>query len=130
MIEVEAPEFYQLDSTPIPLTIVTNQTQIVTLTHTNTQGTNAKLVVTKVNAKDQSVLAGIEFELRNGTNAVVDTQVTNINGVIEFDNLPYGPYTLVETKAEGFVIEQPETLVSIIKPETQLTIENKKMIVL
>ncbi|MGE6578005.1 collagen binding domain-containing protein [Paenibacillus xylanexedens] len=126
LIEVEAPEFYQLDSTPIPLTIVTNQTQIVTLTHTNTQGTNAKLVVTKVNAKDQSVLAGIEFELRNSTNAVVDTQVTNINGAIEFDNLPYGPYTLVETKAEGFVIEQPETLVSIIKPETQLTIENKK----
>ncbi|WKL03815.1 SpaA isopeptide-forming pilin-related protein [Paenibacillus amylolyticus] len=126
LIEVEAPEFYQLDSTPIPLTIATNQTQIVTLTHTNTQGTNAKLVVTKVNAKDQSVLAGIEFELRNSTNAVVDTQVTNNNGIIEFDNLPYGPYTLVETKAEGYVIEQPETLVSIIKPETQLTIENKE----
>ncbi|MCW3794300.1 SpaA isopeptide-forming pilin-related protein [Paenibacillus sp. LS1] len=126
LIEVEAPEFYQLDSTPIPLTIVANQTQIVTLTQTNTQGTDAKLLVTKVNAKDQSVLAGIEFELRDSTNAVVNTRVTNINGVIEFDNLAYGSYTLVETKAEGFVIEQPETVVSITKPETRLTIENKE----
>lgn len=126
LIEVEAPEFYQLDSTPIPLTIVANQTQIVTLTQTNTQGTNAKLLVTKVNAKDQSVLAGIEFELHDSTNAVVDTRVTDINGVIEFDNLAYGSYTLVETKAEGFVIEQPEMVVSITKPETQLTIANKE----
>jgi len=126
LIEVKAPEFYQLDSTPIPITIVANQTQIVTLTQTNTQGTNAKLLVTKVNAKDQSVLAGIEFELRDPSNMVVDTKVTDLNGVIEFNNLPYGPYTLVETKAEGFVIEQPETVVSITKPETRLTIENKE----
>lgn len=126
LVEVDAPEFYQLDATSIPFTIVENQTQIITLTKSNVMGTDGKLVVTKVNAKDQSVLSGIEFELRDPSNMVVDTKVTDLNGVIEFDNLAYGSYTLVETKAEGFVIEQPETVVSITKPETQLTIENKE----
>ncbi|KAJ3198340.1 hypothetical protein HK101_006474, partial [Irineochytrium annulatum] len=126
LVEVVAPEFYQLDATPIPFTIVENQTQIITLTKSNAIGAGGKLVVTKVNAKDQSVLSGIEFELRDHSNAIIDTKVTDLNGVIEFDGLTYGSYTLVETKAEGFVIEQPETLVSIIKPETQLTIENKE----
>ncbi|WP_458463484.1 SpaA isopeptide-forming pilin-related protein, partial [Paenibacillus sp.] len=126
LVEVVAPEFYQLDATPIPFTIVENQTESITLTKSNVMGTGGKLVVTKVNAKDKSVLSGIEFELRDRSNIVIDTKVTDLNGVIEFDGLDYGSYTLVETKAEGFVIEQPETLVSIIKPETQLTIENKE----
>ncbi|WP_339846300.1 collagen binding domain-containing protein [Paenibacillus sp. FSL W7-1088] len=126
LVEVTAPEFYQLDETPIPFTIVADQTQIVTLIQTNGQGMNAKLVVTKVNAKDKSVLSGIEFELRDDrTDTVIATKVTDMSGMIQFDSLPYGPYTLVETKAEGFVIEQPETQVNITKPETQLTIENK-----
>ncbi|WP_440112710.1 SpaA isopeptide-forming pilin-related protein [Paenibacillus sp. QZ-Y1] len=126
LVEVTAPEYYKLDATPIPFTIVPNQTQIITLSHANVQGSDGKLVVTKVNAKDQSVLSGIEFELRDSTNTVIATKLTDINGVIEFDSLPYGPYTLVETKAAGFVIEKPETQVNITKPDTQLTIENKE----
>lgn len=126
LVETEAPAYYQLDATPVTFTIAANQTQILTLSHTNVQGTGGKLVVTKVNAKDQSVLSGIEFELRDSNSDVIATKVTDLNGVIEFDSLPYGPYTLVETKAEGFVIEQPETAVSITKPETLLTIENKE----
>ncbi|MGF9700498.1 collagen binding domain-containing protein [Paenibacillus sp. MABNR03] len=126
LVEVVAPEYYTLDAAPIPFTIVADQTQIVTLTQTNAMGTDGKLVITKVNAKDQSVLSGIEFELRDNTGSVIGKDVTDVNGVIEFDSLPYGPYTLVETKADGFVIEQPETLVSIIQPETKLTIENKE----
>lgn len=125
LVEVTAPEFYQLDETPIPFTIVAKQTQIVTLIQTNVQGSGGKLVVTKVNAKDQSVLSGIEFELRDSNASVIAKKVTDLNGVIEFDSLPYGLYTLLETEAEGFVIEQPETAVPITKPETLLTIENK-----
>ncbi|MDK8193642.1 collagen binding domain-containing protein [Paenibacillus sp. UMB7766-LJ446] len=126
LIETEAPAYYQMDATPVPFTIAANQTRILTLSHTNVQGSGGKLVVTKVNAKGQSVLSGIEFELRDSKADVIDKKVTDLNGVIEFDSLPYGPYTLVETKAEGFVIEQPETAVTITKPVTLLTIENKK----
>lgn len=126
LIEIQAPEFYTVDSTPIPFTITANQTQIVTLTKTNHIGTGGKLTVTKVNAKDQAPLSGIEFELRDSSNTIVDTGVTNQQGIIEFGNLTYDVYTLVETKAEGFVIETPETSVSITKPDTQVTIENKE----
>ncbi|WP_427181933.1 collagen binding domain-containing protein [Paenibacillus sp. TC-CSREp1] len=126
LIEIQAPEFYMVDSTPIPFTITANQTQIVTLTKTNQIGTGGKLTLTKVNAKDQSPLSGVEFELRDSANNVVDTGVTNQQGIIEFSNLTYGVYTLVETKAEGFVIETPETKVPINQPDTQITIENKE----
>lgn len=126
LVEIQAPDFYMVDSTPIPFTITVNQTQIVTLTKTNQIGTGGKLTLTKVNAKDQSPLSRVEFELRDSANSVVDTGVTNQQGIIEFSNLTYGVYTLVETKAEGFVIENPETKVSITQPETQITIENKE----
>lgn len=126
LVEIQAPDFYTVDSTPISFTITANQTQIVTLTKTNQIGTGGKLTVTKVNAKDQSPLSGIEFELRDSSNSIVDKGVTNQQGIIEFSDLAYGVYKLVETKAEGFVIETPETSISITKPDNQVKIENKE----
>ncbi|QJD82346.1 collagen binding domain-containing protein [Cohnella herbarum] len=127
LVEIAAPLFYKLDPTPISVPIVANQTQIVALTQPNTLGSGASLVITKVNAKDHSdLLKGIDFELRNAANVVVDTGTTDVNGTLEFENLAYGLYTLVETKADGFVIEVPETKVSIHQPTTPLIIENKE----
>jgi len=127
LVEIEAPEFYELDPTPIPLTIVANQTEIVKLTKGNVRGSGGSLVVTKVNFKDHTdLLEGVEFELRGVSNAIVKTGTTDVNGVVEFNNLPYGNYKLTETKADGFVIEQPVTDVSINKATTPLLIENKK----
>lgn len=125
LVETKAPDYYQLNAQPVAFTIIANQTEIVTRDVPNEQGTGGKLVITKVSAKDQTVLSGVEFELRNSANAVVGKETTDLFGVIEFDNLPYGLYTLVETKADGFVIEQPETEVPIKEPVTALTIENK-----
>ncbi|MDU2238977.1 MAG: SpaA isopeptide-forming pilin-related protein [Paenibacillus sp.] len=125
LVETKAPDYYQLSSQPVDFTIIANQTAIVTRDVPNERGSGGKLVITKVNAKDQTVLSGIEFELRDSTNAVVGKKTTDLDGVVEFDHLPYGLYTLVETKAEGFVIEQPETEISVKEPVTALTIENK-----
>ncbi|WP_178024719.1 SpaA isopeptide-forming pilin-related protein [uncultured Paenibacillus sp.] len=125
LVETKAPDYYQLNAQPVEFTIIANQTTIVTRDVPNERGSGGKLVITKVNAKDQAVLSGIEFELRDSTNAVVGKKTTDLDGVVEFDHLPYGPYTLVETQAEGFVIENPETEVSIKEPVTALTIENK-----
>ncbi|WP_052676009.1 collagen binding domain-containing protein [Paenibacillus sp. IHBB 10380] len=127
LVEITAPDYYTLDATPIPVRIVANQTEVLILTKENVLGSDGKLVVTKVNAKDHSVLLeGVEFELHDSTNAVIAKKTTDVNGVIEFTNLPYGSYTLVETKADGYVIEKAETEVSIKQPETTLTIENKE----
>ncbi|MGG6311311.1 SpaA isopeptide-forming pilin-related protein [Paenibacillus macerans] len=126
LVETKAPDYYNLNSQPISFTITSNQTEIITRDVPNEQGSGGKLVITKVNAKDKTVLGGIEFELRDSTNAVVGKKTTDLNGVVEFDGLPYGLYTLVETKAEGFVIEKPETEVPVKEPVTALTIENKQ----
>lgn len=125
LVETKAPDYYQLNAQPVAFTIIANQTEIVTRDVPNERGSGGKLVITKVNAKDQTVLSGIEFELRDSANAVVGKESTDLDGLIEFDNLPYGLYTLVEIQAEGFVIEKPETEVSIKEPVTALTIENK-----
>jgi len=123
--EITAPDFYKKDSTPITFDIVKNQTKIVELTKPNVRGSDAKLIVTKVNAKDQSPIEGVEFDLLDSSDNVVAHGTTDENGLIEFKKLEYGKYTLVETKADGFVIEQADTEVSINEPETSLTIENK-----
>ncbi|WP_438349566.1 SpaA isopeptide-forming pilin-related protein [Paenibacillus sp. FA6] len=127
LIEITAPDYYVVDATPIPVKIVANQTEVLVLSdQPNAQGTGGKLIITKVNAKDQSIIPGVEFELRDSEKNVVATKITDVNGVIEFTNLPYATYTLVETKAEGYVIEKAETDVAINQPETTKTIENKE----
>ncbi|OAB45946.1 collagen binding domain-containing protein [Paenibacillus glacialis] len=126
LVEIAAPDFYVVDAKPIAVKIVANQTKVLELDHKNAQGTDGKLVITKVNAKDQSVIQGVEFELRDHADVVVAAKTTDINGVIEFTNLPYGPYTVVETKADGYVIEVANREVLITKAETTLTIENKE----
>jgi len=68
----------------------------------------------------------VEFELRDEANNLVDSGKTDMNGTLEFDNLPYGKYKLAETEADGYVIEQPVRDVTIEGPLTQLTIENRK----
>ncbi|GAB2024519.1 hypothetical protein OfM1_05900 [Lactovum odontotermitis] len=48
-------------------------------------------------------LAGAVFELRDVTDKVVNSAETNQYGQIHFSQIPYGDYTLVETKApEGY----------------------------
>lgn len=128
LVEITAPDYYVLDSTPIPVTIDANQTQILHLNQTNARGADGKLILTKVDAKDPSVLLeGVEFELYDSTKTLKGTKTTDSQGLVEFDNLPYGEYTLVETKAAaGYVIEQAETPVQIKQSNTPMTIENKK----
>ncbi|WP_442601847.1 collagen binding domain-containing protein [Paenibacillus sp. KN14-4R] len=125
LVEVTAPDYYVKDATPIPVKIVENQTEILTLSKTNVLGSGGKLILTKVDAKDHKVIAGVEFELRDHKDAVIAKKKTDDKGIIEFTNLPYGMYSLVETEAKGYVIEKAVTEVPIKKLETSLVIENK-----
>ncbi len=129
LVEITAPEFYELNYIPIPFEIVENQTKFLELTALNVLGSGGELVVIKVNAADHTTrLEGVVFELRDAQNNVVGTETTDVNGVVKFSNLDYGMYTLVEIKADGFVIETPETPVSIKNQTTTVTIENKEKI--
>ncbi|XID94196.1 SpaA isopeptide-forming pilin-related protein [Paenibacillaceae bacterium WGS1546] len=127
LVEITPPLYYELDDTPIPITIEANQTEIVRITQPNVLGSGATLTVIKVDFADHDKpLQGVEFELLDSNRNSVDLDTTDINGMIKFEGLPYGKYTLVEHKAEGYVIEQAEREVSVDRPNQEVFIENKK----
>ena len=90
------------------------------------------LKVVKQDKDDASLLQGAEFTLtRNYTNKAVSTQTTDANGEIVFADLPYGTYTLKETKAPyGYAIigsdEQQVTINSAT--EVQVDVENQVLL--
>ncbi|MCQ6531044.1 SpaA isopeptide-forming pilin-related protein, partial [Bacillus mycoides] len=84
----------------------------------------------KVDTENNDVtLEGAEFELRDSNNEMLDTYKTGKDGKIVINNLVFGDYKLIETKAPtGFVLE-PTPLTFSVTEEDQtirLTKENKK----
>lgn len=63
--------------------------------------------VTKTSASTGTPLAGAVFELVSG-NAVITTQTTGADGVVRFENLQPGVYTIREKSApEGYLVSVP-----------------------
>lgn len=105
--EVKGPKYYILpvNTDTDPFTIKENQKIPSIVELENTRGVG-KIIISKVDFNDKNVLIdGVEFKLSGVYNSIVRIGITE-NGVVEFDNLPYGEYTLVETKAHpDYVIE-------------------------
>nr|WP_232243286.1 collagen binding domain-containing protein [Paenibacillus sp. GSMTC-2017] len=79
-------------------------------------------------------LAGAQFRLTHNTNASFQaiTRTTDSNGKIQFNNLPYGTYTLKEiTPPTGYsIIGNGETTVKIkSRTVNAVSVENKKVVV-
>ncbi len=84
-------------------------TRVVVNVHNATGGATGEkgsLTIQKLNT-DNLPLKGVEFDLYNSlTDRKIMTLETDEQGIIRFNNLVYGPYTLYETKAlEGYVID-------------------------
>ncbi|PXE33985.1 SpaA isopeptide-forming pilin-related protein [Listeria monocytogenes] len=98
-IETKAPTGYELDATPVTFTIEFNQSTAVKVTKENVAKTGS-VVLTKLDSKSRSNLAGAEFELQTKLGvSLKDKVVTEANGQLQIDNLAPGDYQLVETKA-------------------------------
>ncbi|WP_058270974.1 MSCRAMM family protein [Olsenella massiliensis] len=84
---------------------------VATITNTRIHGT---IKVTKVDAADgNKLLAGATFQLRQD-DAVVREAVTDANGKVEFADVPYGDYEVVETAApEGYELDPAPVQVQI-----------------
>lgn len=98
-VETKAPTGYVLDGTPTKFTVEFNQEAAVVVTKENTAKTGS-VVLTKLDSKSRSNLAGAEFELQTKLGvSLKDKVVTEANGQLQIDDLAPGDYQLVETKA-------------------------------
>ncbi len=99
--ETKAPQGYKLLKEEIEVVVEANKVVQVQVENTKELGS---LQVIKKDAESGKVLEGAEFKLKNETGQVVgEAKTTNKDGVVTFENLVPGKYTLEETKApEGY----------------------------
>lgn len=129
-IETKAPENYQIDSSPIPFTVVSGQETPVILSATNSLASGG-VVLTKTDDQTGEGLAGAVFELQDKNGTVVQSVLsTDENGKLAIDGLTPGNYQLVETKAPtGYDLDKKneEKVYNEIKNLIENDTEYKKM---
>ncbi|MHC5408508.1 SpaA isopeptide-forming pilin-related protein [Listeria seeligeri] len=129
LVEVKAPDGYQLDKTPVEFTIEFNQQEPIQVTKTNAMSSGS-VVLTKTDSETKATLADATFKLVDADNNVTDNLTTDENGKIEVTDLAPGDYQLIETKApDGYELDTAPVEVKIAfdqqKP-LQVTKENTK----
>ncbi|MDA1680633.1 SpaA isopeptide-forming pilin-related protein [Bacillus cereus group sp. TH152-1LC] len=99
--ETKAPQGYTLLKEEIEVVVEANKVVQVQVENAKELGS---LQVIKKDAESGKVLEGAEFKLKNENGQVVgEAKTTNKAGVVQFENLVPGKYTLEETKApEGY----------------------------
>lgn len=103
-VETKAPTGYELNTTPLPFTIVKGQTATVTVTATDTKvpviTPTGEVTLIKQDAKTHQTLAGAVFALRDHTGTIIKHNlVTNSLGQLTVTGLKAGQYSFIETKA-------------------------------
>ncbi|MGX7244467.1 SpaA isopeptide-forming pilin-related protein, partial [Enterococcus quebecensis] len=132
VVEYMAPEGYELDQTWKPITLSKdspNGKASITIVNKKKITTGALKVIKKDEAG--KLLAGAEFEVRNASGKVVGKITTDANGIGTIKDLPFGDYTVVETKApSGYELDATPKNVKVSKGDPNgvvtITVENKK----
>ncbi|MFD2308250.1 MSCRAMM family protein [Enterococcus termitis] len=130
LVEVQAPNGYELDSTPRYVTI-SSINKTVTIYVTNKKSAGSLQVIKK--DQDGKLLANAYFQVYNSSNQLVGTIVTNANGIATMNNLPYGTYKILEIQApNGYELDFTPHYVTISKDNpngvASITIINKKKV--
>ncbi len=115
LVETDAPKNYQMLTEAIEVKVGAT-TEIVGSVDFVQKGADnqilvgnslkkGKLKIKKIDADNEKInLEGAEFKLWDENGKEVGAKRTGSNGLVEFTDLPYGTYTLRETKApEGYV---------------------------
>lgn len=98
--------------------------------------TTGSIKLTKIDGADNKTLKSAEFELRDKKGKVVVVEnkevkgVSDENGAIKWDNIPYGEYQIFETKAPTYKKEDGTTgSYQLLKNPIDITIdaENQKL---
>ncbi|PEL18485.1 hypothetical protein CN599_12380, partial [Bacillus wiedmannii] len=114
--ETKAPQGYTLLKEEIEVVVEANKVVQVQVENAKELGS---LQVIKKDAESGKVLEGAEFRLKNENGQVVgEAKTTNKDGVVQFDNLEPGKYTLEETKApEGYKAVEVTVEVNVVANE-------------
>ncbi|MGL4847460.1 MAG: SpaA isopeptide-forming pilin-related protein, partial [Clostridium sp.] len=120
--ETAAPQGYDLDNTVHKIIIDNNNANVVQSLNVVDGAKTGTIKVTKL-GKDGVKLVGAQFTITApGKEPVVIT--TDINGVAEATGLPWGTYTIKETKApKGYTLSDKVNTVDITKDNVS-TIQN------
>ncbi|MGY2611809.1 MSCRAMM family protein [Bacillus pretiosus] len=114
--ETKAPQGYKLLKEEIEVVVEANKVVQVQVENAKELGS---LQVIKKDAESGKVLEGAEFRLKNENGQLVgEAETTNKDGVVQFDNLEPGKYTLEETKApEGYKAVEVTVEVNVVANE-------------
>ncbi|WP_442853651.1 SpaA isopeptide-forming pilin-related protein [Bacillus sp. LK2] len=114
--ETKAPQGYKLLKEEIEVVVEANKVVQVQVENAKELGS---LQVIKKDAESGKVLEGAEFRLKNESGQVVgEAKTTNKDGIVTFENVVPGKYTLEETKApEGYKAVEVTVEVNVVANE-------------
>ncbi|WMM24473.1 SpaA isopeptide-forming pilin-related protein [Tissierella sp. MB52-C2] len=118
--EIEAPKGYVLPEDELIIELNKSNWDYVLPPILNTE-IKGKIQFTKVN-DDDNLISGVTFTLydEGGNNPVLDKDgedivaISNSDGIVLFENIPYGKYTIKETSAPDEYVKSDDVLYVII----------------
>lgn len=120
--EIEAPTGYVLNSEPREVVIRENGVTVDAGVVENSK-IRGSMIAVKKDSKTGVALAGAEFEIRNTHGDVVRTLISNEKGELHAEDLLFGEYELVETKApKGYELDFTPRSFAIIENGEEVSV--------
>lgn len=130
--EVQAPKGYKLEEKVYDLNITTTNIDIVkTLYNFKEEEKYGSLKIIKIDGQTLEPIQGVKFELYDIDNNLLDTLITDSEGIIFVEKLPLGNYYYKEVEAPGdYIIDDTMKIFSLSEefPNFEITVKNDKNI--
>ena len=118
--ETSAPAGYELDDTPIQISLTQNG-ELITKTITNSHSTGSVSIL-KTDSVTGAALAGVHFKLVDANGSTVKEGNTDSNGTLSFTDVPLGRYQLIETATvDGYVLDSTPVAVELTQANQTVT---------
>ena len=109
--EVTAPEGYKITENDFLFIAKTGEVGLLDIPNEKDYGS---LEVTKVDTRNSALLSGAKFGLYHEDGTLVSEKTTDKTGIVKFEGLEYGSYTLKELEApKGYNLSDEEFVFSI-----------------